>query len=159
VRRDRGPDYENFEALIVAVTFAIGFCVLFANHFGFVTSSQMPPVLFTANAAYFAGAFAHRAAMQVRYRAIVRSNLRHMAAETLEVKFDAGGLVYSNAKCQVRVPWVSVGEVIEDSLVVVLMFGRSQGLAIPARLFSDSASRTNFVAVTRECVSDAGRQP
>jgi hypothetical protein len=35
-RRNGGLSYDNFMALIIAITFAIGFCVPFANGLGFV---------------------------------------------------------------------------------------------------------------------------
>jgi hypothetical protein len=159
-RRDRGLSFDNFMALMIVIIFAIGFCVLFANQLGFVTSSQMKPVLFTAYAAFFAGALAHRAAIQARYRAIARAMFRdsRKATDPFEVVFDASGVAFKNAKYHVRVPWAAVGEVIETSLVVVLLFEPSQGLPIPARLFSDPASRANLVAAMRQRASGAKRQ-
>jgi hypothetical protein len=157
-RRDRGPEYLNFRAAMYAITFAIGFAVLFANQLGFVTSSELPQVLFTAYAAFFAGGFTHRAAMQIRYRAITRAMFRDIAADTFEVIFDAGEVAYSNARYQVQVPWAAVAEVIETSLIVVLMFERSRGLPIPARLFPDPAARANFVAAIRQHASGAKGQ-
>jgi hypothetical protein len=146
---------------MIVITFAIGFTVLFANYLGFVTSSQMPPVLFTAYAAFFAGALAHRAATHARHRAITRATFRDsgIGTEPFEIAFDASGVAYNTAKYQVRVPWAAVAEVIEAPLVVVLLFEPNQGLPIPARLFSDPASRSTFVAVMREHASGARRQP
>jgi YcxB-like protein len=160
LRRDRGPDYMNFEALMVALTFAIGFIVLIANYLGFVASSEMPHVLFTAYAAFIAGAFAHRAAMQVRRRAIARASFRdsEFGTETFETTFDCTGVAYDSVRCQMRVPWMAIAEVIEAPLVIVLLFDRTQGLPIPARVFTDAASRAAFVATVRELASNARRQ-
>lgn len=156
-RRDRGPSYENFKALMIVITFAIGFVVLFANYLGFVTSSQMPPVLFTAYAAFVAGAFAHRAAIKLRYRSIARAMYRDdgMASEMFEMTFDASGVVSKNARFEMRLPWAAIAEVIEAPLLVVLLFEVSQGLPIPVRLFSDPAARADFIAMIRAHASGA----
>jgi hypothetical protein len=159
-RRDRGPDYHNFRALMIVITFAIGFTVLFANHLGFVTASEMRSVLFTAYVAFFAGAFAHRAAMQIRYRAIGREMYRDsLGIETFELDFGANGVIYRNATFELRLPWKAIAEVVETSLLVVLLFQSSQGVSIPARLFTDAASRADFVAAMREHASGARRKP
>ena len=154
-RRDPGPHYLNFKAAMTAITFAVGFVVLAGNHLGFVRSDEMPEVLFAAYAAFIAGAVAHRAAMQLRYRATERAMFRDIAAETFEVTFDGSAIAYGNARYQLRAPWASVADVLEASLVVVLMFDYSQGVSIPARLFADQAARTNFVAAVRERASGA----
>jgi hypothetical protein len=160
-RRDRGPGYDNFWAAMIVITFAIGFSVLFANYLGWVTSSQMRPVLFTAYAAFVAGALAYHAAMRIRYRAVARAMYRDsaMGTETFEMTFDGNGVVYRNAKFELHVPWAAVAEVIETSLIVVLLFRSSQGLPIPARLFSGAGSRASFAAVMREHASAARQQP
>jgi hypothetical protein len=159
-RRDRGPDPMNFEALMIALTFAIGFIVLLANYLGFVASSEMPHVLFTAYAAFIAGALAHRAAMRIRYRAIARASFRdsEFGTETFEMNFDAHGVAYDTARYQMRMPWMAIAEVIEAPLVIVLLFERAQGLPIPARVFTDAASRAAFVATVREHGSNGRRQ-
>jgi hypothetical protein len=160
-RRDRGPDYGNFSAAMIVITFAIGFSVLFANYLGLVAAEQMQAVLVTAYAAFFSGALTHRAAMQIRYRVIARAMYRDSAKgiETFEVTFDASGVIYKNVKFELRVPWAAVAEVIETSLIVALLFQPSQGLPIPTRLFSSAASRASFAAVMREHASAARRQP
>ena len=145
-RRDRGPDYGNFRAAMIVITFAIGFSVLFANYLGFVTSEQMRPVLFTAYLAFFGGALVHRAAIQIRNRAIGRAIYRDsVGIDTFEVTFDASGVAYKTARFELRVPWAAIVDVIET-------------MPIPARLFSDAASRAHFSAAMREHASAARRQ-
>ena len=160
-RRDRrGPDHGNFRAAMIAITLAIGLSVLFANYLGLVAFSEMRPVLFTAYAAFVAGALAYHAMMRIRYRAIGRAMYRDsaMGIEACEMTFDASGVVYKNAKFELRVPWAAVAEVIENSLIVVLLFQSSQGLPIPTRLFSGAASRASFAAAIRNHASAARRQ-
>ena len=150
----------NFEALMIALMFGIGFTVLLANYLGLVASSEMPHVLFTAYAAFIAGALAHRAAMRIRYRAIARAWFRDsdFGTETFEMTFDADGVAYDTARCQMRVPWTAIAEIIEAPLVIVLSFDRTQGLPIPVRVFADAASRVDFVAAVREHALNARRQ-
>lgn len=159
-RRDRGPDHGNFWAAMMAITLAVGLSVLFAKYLGLVASSEMRPVLFTAYAAFGAGAFAYHAMMRIRYRAIARAMYRDsaMGIETFEMTFDVSGVVYKNAKFELRLPWAAVAEVIESSLIVVLLFQSSQGVPIPARLFSGAASRASFAAAIREHASAARHQ-
>jgi hypothetical protein len=127
-RRDRGPDYGNFKALMTLITFAIGFVVLFANYLGFVTSEQMRPVLFTAYLAFFAGALAHRAAIQIRNRAIGRAMYRdRITIETFEMTFDASGVACRNATFELRVPWAAILDVVETSMIVVLFVPAEPG--------------------------------
>jgi hypothetical protein len=159
-RRDRGPDQSNSWAAMMAITLAIGLSVLFAKYLGLIASSEMRPVLFTAYAAFASGAFAYHAMLRIRYRAIARAMYRNnaMGIETIEMTFDVSGVVYKSAKFELRLPWAAVAEVIESSLIVVLLFQSSQGLPIPARLFSGAASPASFAAAMRERASAARRQ-
>jgi hypothetical protein len=159
LRRDRGPQWHNFEALMIVFIFAVGFAVLLANQLGLVASSEMPHVLFAAYAAFFAGALAHRTAMGVRYRAIARARFRssEFGTETFEMAFDPDGIGYDSRRCRMHVPWTAIVNVVEAPLIVVLLFDLDSGLPIPARLFADATSKTSFVAAMREHASAARR--
>jgi hypothetical protein len=157
-RLDRGPDYSNFRALTIVLVFGIGAVVLFAAYLGLVTPEQMGAVFFTAYAGFVAGGFAYHVAVRARYRAILRASFRStsaIGAETFDVSFGECGLVYSTSRFSVSVPWVSIMDVVETSLLTVLMFQPNQGLAIPARLFPDSSSRRAFAAGIRKHAATA----
>jgi YcxB-like protein len=89
-------------------------------------------------------------------RAMYRDSL---GIETFEMNFGANGVIYRNATFELRLPWKAIAEVVEISLLVVLLFRSSQGVSIPARAFTDAASRASFVAAMREQASGARRQP
>ena len=80
-----------------------------------------------------------------------------MGSESFEMTFNADGVVYKNPKFELRVPWAAIAEVVDTSLIVVLLFQSSQGVPIPGRLFSGAASRANFAAVMRQRASAARR--
>ena len=152
MRQDRGPDHSNFWAAMIVITFALGFIVLLANYLGWIKPSELRLVLFTAYAAFFAGAFAYHGALRLGYRRVARalSRFGKDANAHYEMAFDANGVVYTAAKIETRIPWSAVAEIRETSLLVLIWINPAQGgFPIPARMFPDAANRAAFIAAIR----------
>jgi hypothetical protein len=152
-RRDRGPSYSNFKAAMMVIIFGLGFIVLLAKYLGWVEPSEFRTVLFTAYAAFFAGAFACHGALRLGYRRVTRAWRRSggEAYGPYEMVFDANGIVYKTAQSETRVPWDAIAEVLETGLLVLIWINPARGgLPVPVRMFPDRAQRAAFIAAIRE---------
>jgi hypothetical protein len=156
--QDRGPAYSNFRAAMLVITLGIGFIVLLAHRLDWISLSELQPVLLTAYAAFFAGAFAYHGALHLGYRRIARTVSRSAedANGPYEVAFDANGIAYKSAKVETRVPWDAIAEVYETRSIVLIWISLAErGLPIPTRVFSDSATRAAFITAIRGHASTA----
>ena len=152
-RQDRGPSYSNFKAAMLVIIFGLGFAVLLAKYLGWIEPSEFRTVLFTAYAAFFAGAGAYHGALRLGYRRVMRAWRRSggEAYGPYEMLFDANGIVYKTVQSEKRVFWDAVAEVRETGLVILIWINPAHGgLPVPVRMFPDPAHRAAFIAAIRE---------
>jgi hypothetical protein len=155
-RYDRGPSYLNFMAVMMAIIFGLGFVALLAKHLEWIEPSALRPVLFTAYAAFFAGALAYYGALLAGYRRGAGTMSRlHAAIGPYEMVCDGNGFVYGPAQARTHVPWNAIADVSKSSSMVMIWNATGSGYPIPARIFPGLAQCDDFVAAIREYAAHA----
>jgi hypothetical protein len=156
MRQDRGPSYSNFRAVMTVIVFGLGFVVLLAKYLGWIAPSQLRLVLFTAYAAFFAGALAYHGALHLGYRRITRTMSRSGEANgPYQMVCDESGFVYGPAQARTRVPWDAIADIRKTGSMVMIWNATGNGYPIPARIFPDLAQCEDFVAAIREQAANA----
>jgi hypothetical protein len=140
-RRARQDDHFFF-GMLIAVILAIGLIGFGAFNLGWLAAPSVPPVLVAAYAAFTAGYFSYWFLLRRHYRKYHRSSMRH---GPWNYSFSADGIVYKSETIEVRYTWRGV-EAVEDLGRIVLFRCGERAIFIPARMFSDQAARSAFVA-------------
>ncbi len=154
-RQDPGPEYWNFYATIIALIFGIGLTVVAAHYAGLFEARAFRPVLATAYIAFIAGAFGYYVTIWLGYRRIGRLDVDESLAryrDASEMVFKDEAIIYKTVRLEMRIPWGSVTEIRETALLILIWIARTEGLAVPVRLFTDKSERHALVAAIRRKV-------
>lgn len=136
--------------------FAIGLAALGAFKLGLFDAAALKPVLFTAYAAFAAGAAMYGLIIRRQYRAYYRSFARNSG--TWHYTFDDSGITYKNDVRQVFLLWRAVKSV-EDLGWAIVFPSADQAIFIPSRVFDDTALRSEFVAASAARIQAAREAP
>jgi hypothetical protein len=152
-RHARGKNQGTFYGIMLAV----GLVVFAAFKLGWIESTAIRPVLFTAYFAFVAGAGSYYFAVRHYFRKFYRADAR---TEPWDFSFDDAGVTYKSETTEVRLLWRALDSVDDLDPIVLFLF-RGQGIGIPSRLFADAAARASFVTATRARIKAAaeGTQP
>jgi len=151
--RDEGA---TFLGLVFLAIPAVGLAGFGAFKLGLVGHAALKPVLFTAYAAFVAGAASYWLAVRRQFRAVYRAFARNSG--TWHYTFDDRGISYKSDARQGAVLWPAMNSV-EDLGWAVIFLVADQPLAIPSRVFSDTAVRAAFVAASAARIEAAREAP
>jgi hypothetical protein len=140
--------------LLLAAILILGLAVLGAFNLGLVAPSALRPVLFTAYFAFMTGVAGYYFVMRAYFRKFIRTYQR---GGTWNYSFTPAGIFYNSELMEVRLAWRAVNAVEDLGKMITLRFG-AQGIAIPPRVFSDSAARADFVAAAAACIKAAAEK-
>lgn len=140
--------------ILLAAILVLGLAVFAAFRFGLVDLSAVRPVLFTANFAFLTGVTGYYLVMRAYFRKFIRTDQR---GGTWNYSFSRTGILYHSETIEVRLAWRAVNAIEDLGKMVVFRFG-AQGIAIPSRVFADSAARTAFVTAASARIKAAANQ-
>jgi hypothetical protein len=92
--------------------------------------------------------------MRAYFRKFIRTDQR---GGTWNYSFSRTGILYHSETIEVRLAWRAVNAIEDLGKMVVFRFG-AQGIAIPSRVFADSAARTAFVTAASARIKAAANQ-
>jgi hypothetical protein len=151
-RHARMKDEATVFVIMVAGILAFGLAALGAFKLGWIDSSSIRPVLFTAYFAFVAGAGCYYFAMRHYFRRFFREDAR----TEWHFLFDDVGIAYESDAMEVRMKWRAL-EGAEDRGRMVLFLFNGRGIGIPSRIFSDNTARVAFVAAARARIKAAAK--
>jgi hypothetical protein len=155
-RYTRRDDALTYWGLLYVTILAIGLATFGAFELGLIETTALKPVLLTAYASSFAGAMSYWYAVHRHNRAFYRNYAR--ARRTWHYCFDDSGISYKNDAWQVHLLWRGVDSV-EDLGWGVMLHTGEQVVLVPVRAFSDTTTRTTFVAASAARIEAAREVP
>jgi hypothetical protein len=126
---------------------AVGLVPLTALSIGLISPAAFRAVLATAYLAFIAGGVALWTMMAMRTRGLARASYRHgRGSGTIDYIFNDTGVVVSGNMLETVIPWRAVKGVEDARTFVIMWLHDHQAVGLPARLFTDAASREKFIA-------------
>jgi hypothetical protein len=145
----------TFLGLVFLAIPSVGLAAFTVFKLGLIELAALKPVLFTAYAAFAAGATSYWLAVRRQFRAVYRAFTR--SSGIWHYTFDDRGISYKNDVRQGCVLWSAINSV-KDLGWAVMFVAADQPVSLPSRVFSDSATRRAFVGASAARIK-AAREP
>jgi hypothetical protein len=150
-RHAGGKNQGTVYGIMLAGISVFGLVVFGAVKLGWIESTAIRPVLFTAYFAFVAGAGSYYFAVRHYFRKFYRADA---STGPWDFLFDNAGITYKSETTEVRLVWRALDSVDDLGPIVLFLF-RGQGIGIPSRLFADDTARAGFVAAARARIKAA----
>ncbi|MGO8923594.1 MAG: hypothetical protein ACLQF4_11725 [Xanthobacteraceae bacterium] len=137
--------------ILLAAILLLGLVVFGAFKLGWVESSAVRPVLYTAYFAFLTGVSGYYFVTRAYFRKFIRTDQR---GGTWNYSFTPTGICYRSETIEVQLAWRAVKAVEDLGRIVIVRFG-AQGLTLPSRVFADDATRAAFTAAARAWIKAA----
>jgi hypothetical protein len=151
----RGTDSFSLWGLVVSMIFAIGLAVAAAHEGGLITTKAVPPVLFTALAAYAGGVAVMVWVSGLHRRQLERAATLGQIETERRIAVSDSGIVATSANYDMRVTWQAVKRIDVRPGVVLIWLEWYQFIAVPMRVFVDETARIAFIVAVRDWIRAA----
>jgi hypothetical protein len=153
--------WHSFWLALGLSVFVIGLVVLGAQQAGLVTAANVRAVLFTAYVAFYSGAGLLIALFLQRSRKVMQASAEITGRGDFpwEIELTETGLRCKTALFETQTVWSAVRLIEVRADCVLIWMIQLQALAIPARVFTDDAERSAFIAAVRMHMEPASKEP